>query len=303
MTAGLRILGLLAIAAALAACRARFRLSAPVVLVVAGLAMSFVPHIPEYRLDPDIVLALFLPPLLYSAAIDSSLIGFRENVRSIGFLSVGLVLATTVAVGDGRAPHRPRNAAGGRVRARGDRRAPGRGCRQRDRPRTGVARRLLRILGGESLVNDATALIAYLASPPPRVAGSASSVGSGYSWSPPSAASASAWVAGGRLAAVRARLTEPVLENSLTLLTPFAAYFLAESSVPRASWRSSCRPLPRRITRPGHLRHPPPVPRGVANGRLRARIGRLPADRRPAPRSSTGCGRSGASPGTPPSSC
>ncbi|MGH3841913.1 MAG: cation:proton antiporter, partial [Pseudonocardiaceae bacterium] len=77
----------------------RLRLPAPLTLVVVGLAVSAIPGVPNYELDPDLVLYAILPPLLYSAALDSSTIQIRANIRSITLLAVGLVLFTIACVG------------------------------------------------------------------------------------------------------------------------------------------------------------------------------------------------------------
>jgi CPA1 family monovalent cation:H+ antiporter len=68
-------------------------------LVVAGILASLIPGLPNYQLAPELVLVEFLPPLLYAAAIDTSLRDLRANLRPIALLSVGLVLATTMTVG------------------------------------------------------------------------------------------------------------------------------------------------------------------------------------------------------------
>ena len=81
-----------------ALCR-RYGLSAPLILVTVGLAVGWIPGMPEVMLDPDLVLFLILPPLLYSAAQDSSYQAIRANRRAIGLLAVGLPLVTTVVVG------------------------------------------------------------------------------------------------------------------------------------------------------------------------------------------------------------
>ena len=64
----------------------------PVLLVLGGLSLSFVPVLPVIRLDPNLVLFFFLPPLLYPAALFTSWRDFRRNLRSILFLAIGLVL-------------------------------------------------------------------------------------------------------------------------------------------------------------------------------------------------------------------
>src|SRR5262245_29991621 len=70
----------------------------PIFLVLGGLGLSFVPHVPVVRLDPDLVFLIFLPPILWAAAYFTSLRDFRANLRPILLLAVGLVLATTAAV-------------------------------------------------------------------------------------------------------------------------------------------------------------------------------------------------------------
>lgn len=71
----------------------------PILLVVGGAGIGFFPGLPEVTLDPDAVLVIFLPPLLYSAAFFSSLRDLRDNARPIGLLAIGLVICTTLGVG------------------------------------------------------------------------------------------------------------------------------------------------------------------------------------------------------------
>ncbi|PYL72933.1 MAG: Na+/H+ antiporter, partial [Verrucomicrobia bacterium] len=70
----------------------------PIVLVLGGLALSFVPGLPAVQLNPDIVLYFILPALIYPAALFTSWRDFRRNLRAILLLAIGLVLATTLAV-------------------------------------------------------------------------------------------------------------------------------------------------------------------------------------------------------------
>src|SRR3954469_5143916 len=70
----------------------------PIVLVLGGLALSFVPFLPVVRLDPNLVLFFFLPPLLYPAALFTSWRDFRRNLQPILYLAIGLVLMTTSVV-------------------------------------------------------------------------------------------------------------------------------------------------------------------------------------------------------------
>ena len=166
-----QVLVLVAVAAAVAGLARRLKLSAPLLLVVAGIAASFVPGVGEYELEPDVVLFFILPPLLFGAAWQSSVINFRQNIRPIGLLSVGLVLFTTLAVGfavHAVLPDLPLAAAftlGAIV-------SPPDAVAATAVGRTvGMPRRLITILAGESLVNDATALTAYRVTVGAAVAG------------------------------------------------------------------------------------------------------------------------------------
>src|SRR3954471_6345129 len=76
----------------------RARLPYPILLVLGGCGLGFAPGVPNVRLDPDVVLLILLPPLLYSASLFSSPRQVRGNLRPFSFLAVGLVLATTAAV-------------------------------------------------------------------------------------------------------------------------------------------------------------------------------------------------------------
>ena len=99
MHAALQILALVAVVGFVAGGARRLGWSEPLVLVVIGIGLSFVPHFPDIRLTPDIVLVGLLPPLLYSAAIRTSLVDFKANRRAILLLSVALVAFSTVVVG------------------------------------------------------------------------------------------------------------------------------------------------------------------------------------------------------------
>jgi len=87
---------LLAIVVAVSGLAGRFALSGPLVLVVVGIAGSYLPFIPDVELTPELVLVGLLPPLLYAASIRTSLVDFRANRRPIALLSVGLVLFTVI---------------------------------------------------------------------------------------------------------------------------------------------------------------------------------------------------------------
>jgi NhaP-type Na+/H+ or K+/H+ antiporter len=89
---------LFAAVAALVVVAHKLSLPYPIVLVISGLALSFVPRLPEVKLNPEIVFYFFLPPLLYPAALFTSWRDFRRNLRPILLLAIGLVLVTMVTV-------------------------------------------------------------------------------------------------------------------------------------------------------------------------------------------------------------
>jgi CPA1 family monovalent cation:H+ antiporter len=208
----------------------RTGVSSPLALVVAGLLAALVPGVPHFELDPEFVLFAFLPPLLFSAAWDSSLPNLRENSRTIAYLSVGLVLFTTLAVGYAAhliVPGLPLSAAFvlGAIVAPPDAVAAVSVAK-----RLGLPRRVVTVLVGESLFNDATALTAF------RVA-VAAVAGEGFSLLTGGERFLYATVggiviglaAGPPLQWLRRRLRDPLLENSVALLAPFAAYLIAEA--------------------------------------------------------------------------
>ena len=143
-----------------ALCR-RWGWSPPLVLVAAGLVVSFVPGVPRFEVDSKIILEFVLPPLLYSAALSSSYQDFRRSRNSILRLGVGLVLVTAAAVAVvawAIVPELPITAALvlGAVVAPPDAVAAVAVGR-----RLGLPRRVMTLLTGESLINDATSLTLY----------------------------------------------------------------------------------------------------------------------------------------------
>ncbi|MFD7220686.1 Na+/H+ antiporter [Streptomyces sp. NPDC056730] len=225
----LPLIALVAGSAAIAGAARRTPVAAPLLLVAAGLGASYVPGVPDYTLDPHIVLPLVLPPLLYTAAADSSYLDLRANFRPVALLSVGYVLFATVAVGwlvYLLVPDLPLTAALvlGAVVAPPDAVAATAIARK-----LGLPNRITTILQGESLVNDATAITAF------KVA-LAAAVGAGASWAGGIGEFALASLGGIGVGLVlmvplhwlRTHLTEALLQNTLSLLIPFLAYALAE---------------------------------------------------------------------------
>ncbi|HKI72719.1 MAG TPA: cation:proton antiporter, partial [Verrucomicrobiae bacterium] len=152
--------GLLLAVAVLALLARRLHIPYPILFVIGGLLLGLIPKLPKVRLDPKLVFLFFLPPLLFPAALFTSWRDFRANLRPISLLAIGLVLFTTIAVA--LLAHHFMDlplAAGfvlGAIVSPPDAIAA---TAIADRLR--VPRRIVTILEGESLVNDATALIAY----------------------------------------------------------------------------------------------------------------------------------------------
>jgi CPA1 family monovalent cation:H+ antiporter len=201
----------------------------PILLVLGGLVLGFLPGVPPAELPPDLVLVLFLPPLLYQAAFFSSPRDLRADARAITLLAVGLVLATMSAVAAaahtvvGGLPWAAAFALGAIV-APTDPLAATAIAR-----RLGVPRRLVTVLEGESLVNDASALVAYRLAVAAVVAGSFSLWGAGLQFVGRGIGGVAIGVAVGWLIAeARRRIEDPVVEIVLSVVTGYAAYLPAE---------------------------------------------------------------------------
>ncbi|HTV74740.1 MAG TPA: Na+/H+ antiporter [Candidatus Acidoferrales bacterium] len=157
------VVGLLVVTIPLVALARRSQIAYPIVLVLGGLALGFVPGLPAVQLEPNLVLLLFLPPLLYWEAITAPTDVMIANGTQIGMLAIGLVLATTVAVAAGAhavIPHLPWAAAFvlGAIVAPTDELASAPVLERFQIPRHVIA-----IVEGESLLNDALSLVIYAA--------------------------------------------------------------------------------------------------------------------------------------------
>ena len=227
MEVALTVLLLAAVVTVASSIAGRFSASAPLVLVVIGIGASFVPWIPDIELDPEVALLGLLPPLLYAAAIRTSLVDFRRNKRPIALLSVGLVIFTTLGVGLLTYWLLPIPMAAaialGAVVAPPDAVAATSIAR-----RVGMPRRVVTILEGESLVNDATALVCLRVA----IVAISGTVSTGE------VALEFALAAGGGLVVglvvgkalcwIRAGITDPVTDGVVSLLIPWLAYLPAE---------------------------------------------------------------------------
>ncbi len=214
----------------------RIGLPPPLLLVVVGVAGSYLPGMPEIHLEADVVLLGLLPPLLYAAAVQTSLVDFNANRRPILLLSVGLVAFTTLGVGAVAMlllPDLgwPLALAIGAVVAPPDAVAATAIGR-----RIGLPRRVVTILEGESLLNDATALVALrTAIAAAGIAGAAhgaADVSTAYVVGDFLRAAIGGVVAGFLVflvvAKVRRNVTDPLLDTGISFVVPFAAFLLAE---------------------------------------------------------------------------
>jgi len=223
-----KVVLLVSAVAVLSAAARRIGVPAPLLLVAVGIAASFVPGVPDYELDPEMVLVGILPPLLYAAAIRTSLIDVRRDRRAIGLLSVALVAFTCVVVGFVGwliIPDLPLAAgfALGAVVAPPDAVATTAVGR-----RVGLPRRMTSILEGESLLNDAIALVALRTSVA-ALAGSISAWRIGVEATVAAVGGTVVGLAvGAVLVAVRRRIDDVVLDTTLSILAPFVAFIAAE---------------------------------------------------------------------------
>jgi Na+/H+ antiporter len=224
------VIFIMAILISLSAIANKRKLPYPILLVAAGLIIGFIPNLPNLELDPNVVFVLILPPLLYDAASKTSWHEFRSSIRPISALAITLVFFTTVAVAItahylipgftwplafvlGAVVSPPDAvAASGIIKG------------------LGLNKKVITIIEGESLVNDASALIAY------RYAVTAVTTGTFVFWQAGLQFLVVAGVGiiigiviGYLFVLIHKRIeNNPVVETSLTLLSPFVSYLLAE---------------------------------------------------------------------------
>lgn len=203
----------------------------PILLVIGGLVLSFVPGLPTIRLDPDLIFLVFLPPLLWAAAYFTSWRDFRANARPITLLAVGLVLATTAAVA--YVAHAVLPGLGwaeaivlGAIVSPPDAVSATAIVKQLHLPRRGIS-----ILEGESLVNDATALVLYRAALVTAVSGTFELSITLMDFFLAATMGIAVGFVVGILSRWALRLTEDSFsEIAITLLAPYIAWVLAEQA-------------------------------------------------------------------------
>ena len=205
------------------------RVPYPILLVIGGLALALLPPIPDVELEPELVLIVILPPLLYSAAFFTPLRELRRNVREISALALGLVLATMIGVaavaheflGFDWAPAfvlgaivSPTDPVAATAIAR----------------RLGVPGRIVTIVEGESLINDGTALVAYKFAVAAVVAGTFSLTEAAGEFVISVAGGIAVGIAAGAVIAfARRRIDAPAVEVTIALFSGYFAYLPAEA--------------------------------------------------------------------------
>ncbi|MEP6649817.1 MAG: Na+/H+ antiporter [Lapillicoccus sp.] len=227
MPVALTLLAIVAVVVGVSAMARRFRVSAPLVLTAVGILFSFVPMVPEVTVGPELILLGILPPLLYSAAIRTSLIDLGANKNSIGLLSVGLVIFTAAGVGLVAwwlmgIPFSAAIALGAVVAP------PDAVAATAVARRIGLPRAVVTILEGESLFNDATA-ITILRTAIVAIGGSVTALDVGVEFIRESVGGivvglAVAWI----LAHVRRRVADTTTDTALSFMAPWLAYLPAE---------------------------------------------------------------------------
>jgi monovalent cation/hydrogen antiporter len=222
------VFGLLVATAGLAVVGRAVGVPYPIALVLGGAVIGFVPGVPDVRLDPDLVLLIFLPPLLYGSAIFTSLRDLRQNARPIALLSIPLVVVTmcAVAVVAHTVVGLGWEAAFvlGAVVSPTDAVAPAEILR-----RVGAPRRMLAVIEGESLLNDGTALVLYRVAVAAAVSGSFSLWEAGLKFVLNVVAGlAVGLVVGWIVKEIRKRIDDPPIEMTISILSGYAAYLPAE---------------------------------------------------------------------------
>ncbi len=224
------ILLLLFAVALLAILARRLRVPYPILLVLGGLLLGFVPFLPRIQLAPDLVFLVFLPPLLYSDAWSTSWRDFRADLRNISLLAIGLVITTTVViavVAHALVPGftwaeafvlgaiiSPTDAVAASSIAE----------------RLGLPRRIITVVDGESLVNDATGLVAFRFALAAVITGAFSLFEAGLQFVVVVIGGVTVGLIIGWLTTkLESYLDDTPIEITFSFLTPFAAYIPAEA--------------------------------------------------------------------------
>jgi CPA1 family monovalent cation:H+ antiporter len=219
-----------------AAVAKRFSLPYPIAFVIGGSLLAFVPNLPTVQVDPEWIFLIFLPPLLYASAWSTDWQAFKDNARPIGLLAIGLVVFTTAIVALVAHAVSPQIGWGaafvlGAVVSPPDAVAAGAVF-----ARFAVPGRVMAILDGEGLVNDATALVIYRFAIAAVVTGTFSAASAGVSFVLVSAGGvllglAFGWViVEGTILLRRFEFTDYLIDNAIQLVVPYAVYLTGEQA-------------------------------------------------------------------------
>jgi Na+/H+ antiporter len=202
----------------------------PIALVAGGASIGLIPKLPQFPFDPQLILVIVLPPILYQAALLTSWNDFKANIRPISLLAIGLVVATTLAVGAAlkwMVPSVPWATAfvlGAIVSP------PDAVAATTILSRLNIPRHLVTILEGESLVNDASGLVIYKLAIAAVLTGAFSLGDAATQFALVSVGGIVIGVALARVfIAIHRRLGDPFIEVIMALATPYTAYIAAES--------------------------------------------------------------------------
>ena len=224
------VVALLLCAVGLAWLARRWKVPYPIVLTLGGIALSLIPHLPKLPLDPNLVLVIFLPPVLYPAAFLTSWRDFSRAIRPISLLAIGLVIATTLIVGVALkwlVPDIPWAAAfafGAIISP------PDAVAATAILGTMKLSRRTVTILEGESLVNDATGLVLYKFAVAAALSGTFSiAKASGQFVFVAVGGVLIGMLAGYLFVLLHKHLHDALIEIMLSLTLPYTAYLLAET--------------------------------------------------------------------------
>jgi CPA1 family monovalent cation:H+ antiporter len=226
---GVTIFAVTLCAVLVAALARKFDVNAPLAVLGVALAVSFIPSLQEIEVSPELILGIVLPPLLYSAALSSSLQDFRASLSPILRLGVGAVIVTTLAVGFAVHAADPQITIGAALLLGAVVAPPDAVSAAAVGRKLGLPRRIMTLIGGESLINDATALTLF------KVALAGAGTG-GALWGLGVQAFVLAVIDGVAVGlvlalaaqAIRSTLRDPTTDTVIGVLLPFAAYWLAE---------------------------------------------------------------------------
>lgn len=215
------------IIAAAAVTAPRIGTASPLVLLAMGLVISLLPFTPEYVIDPEVILAGLLPPLLYSAAVNMPTMEFRRDFRAISGMSVLLVIISALGLGwvfmqliDGL--DYPLAVALGAIVSPTDAVATS------IVKRLGVSPRVVTVLEGESLLNDATALVLLRSAVAATAAGlSFADIALDFAWAVLGAV-VIGWLVGEVIVRIRSRIKDVAVSTAISFTVPFLAFIPAE---------------------------------------------------------------------------